>query len=738
MLGCKVGKTVKNAAWMINSITDAPALPKDNDEDEETRLDFAPAYSVRQDGTLNPHARNSTSAVANYLFGSSGVLDKPAWSDYTMGRAAIRLVSRGIVGAAFFALGGHYAAKKMRNYEPELWRETGGWGSNFLRTIAKGIDVGPGRIIEGIFRDPQAVRFRVRNQFHNESYFNQHYGPERHPTLYHEGKLRDGRSLGAEIVIVTFDFFMASIGDALTRNIIQAFDPHIRQPWYLDENGNPTTRAHGTFNFSKWLQWAGQSAWRILSKNAGEDWAAALPYVYQMKWQRRAINHIGSDPNGWLNRHGLSGAGFKRSSDSNINGALVTLNDNGEVCRSLQWHGALDLHARFVGYNWYTLMYREMYDVIGKAINDWRKSGFHISMPHLGNPIIAALNAAMFTARYITKSFIKANIYMQPAMFFFWPMRVSQSAWRGQYEMEVPQGHPAYNPDKRMFGTLRTQDGVVYPRAQLLHDTRWPMGSAAPDAYLKGQKIFTGTSENPTFFKNIRDPYSYAKQGNYGRMFGVMDFLGRFSYNSGTWLTQKVDRYLGAPGALSRSIMQGSADAGNLALGREKLLRNFVDASYSYTPYMWAKAETALRVDDRKSGNELGMMDKAIYSLMGNVARLRFGDAWKDVRQIHHLALHDERDIISREGGRELETSAKQANSPKEEVTTATPAPKAPATVIDARSIHRIPPEEIAKETKKPGKETNDNFRTANDNGTKPWARAVNEKPGTRQQQAVG
>ncbi len=65
---------------------------------------------------------------------------------------------------------------------------------------------------------------------------------------------------------------------------------------------------------------------------------------------------------------------------------------------------------------------------------------------------------------------------------------------------------------------------------------------------------------------------------------------------------------------------------------------------------MWAKAETALRVDDGKKG-ESGHMDKAIYNFMDNVSTLNIKNAWKDIKNITHLALHEERDIISREGG---------------------------------------------------------------------------------------
>jgi hypothetical protein len=69
-------------------------------------------------------------------------------------------------------------------------------------------------------------------------------------------------------------------------------------------------------------------------------------------------------------------------------------------------------------------------------------------------------------------------------------------------------------------------------------------------------------------------------------------------------------------------------------MDRETLLREMVDASYSYTPYMIAKAEFGLRVDDRPSNGGLGRMDKAIYNAMDALATFKLRDFIRHTKEI--------------------------------------------------------------------------------------------------------
>ena len=650
-----------------------------------------------------PQYKHHTSMSYSDLFGSSGVLDKPAWSDSTQGRAIIRTFSRGVVGSAFMAIAGHYSSKVMPNYEPELWH-VNGWKSNFLHTIAYGLDRGPGRLIQKLFPEKgmpyyerEVVRFRPRADYKTDK-FSELISKEEFPHLYYPnnlpadstyarfaGKPIQGRSFGSEIVNVTFDFFMASIGDAMTRNIIQGFDPNVKQSWILDAKGQPTVYGKGEWHWGKFFKHIAKTSWRVVSYNAGEDWAAAIPYIYQMKWQRQVLsNHV--QP------------GFKRSVDSNINGAIASLNAHGEVVpNNFQLAGALDLHARFVGYNWYTLMYREGYDAIARGFHDWSGHGFNLPTLHLHHPVAATVGLMSDTVRYITKSFIKANLYMNPAMLAFWPMRVSQSAWRGQYEMRVPG-------NKEDYRRLRMEEHGTYPRAKLLNDTAWPH-----QTFHHGEEVLHGNPQptNPNFVKNIENPHAAGIRRSLFE--SALNPFGWASYKMGSGLTRAVDGVFKEPGNFSKKLF---GEGGNLKLEREKLLRNYVDIATSYTPYMWAKMETAIRVDDRKNG-QMGQMDKSIYGLMDNIATFNISGIGKSLKDIKTLALNEEKELIVREGG------------PAEAANDATVAATAlrPVTTIDAKSILRDVT--AARETLKPSKASNDASFAANHLPQKQWANGV-------------
>ena len=653
--------------------------------------------------SIPDNIKTDPTAYSNYLFGSSGSFEKPAWSDSTSGRAWIRVISRGVVGSIFFALGGHFAAKAMKGYEPELWRFRGEGvsqtiskiASNPLQAIAKVVDMGPGKLINKVAGD-KAVRFRPYSRFHGHAEF----ADSMHEQLVVQRKLpaeivqkltekyEFGRSLGNEVVQVSNDFFWGSVGDAATRNIIQAFDPNIKQSWILDKDGNATTRGHGKTDFGKLLQHIGKSAWRVFSYNAMEDWAVALPYVYYMKWQRQAISNIGNDPNSWAARHGLRGKGFERSSDSNINGAMVLLDENGMRKGSYGWAGALDLHGRFVVYNWFTLMYRETYDKIGQFFKDWTNNAPASTATHSNNIISSAVATVTDTVRYVARSFIKANLYMNPAMLFFWPMRVGQSAWRGTNETRLANGE---------FKTVRISDpnpkvdGLPFPRVDLINADKKLIEIAAKVNDGGVAKPFgVNPSNSPNFFKNSSNPHDFSiARTPLNHMFNA---LGAASFTLGSWATNAVKVIAPNPGRITQSLMKGTSSEGNLLLGREKLIRNTVDSALSYGPYMWAKAETALRVNDTPGNGKPGPMDNAIDGLLNNTFSFKFADAWKSVKQVAKLAVVEEKPLRSREGGFDISEAPKKPSTTVSDIAR-NPAPEKPTkptATVAANSIHRV------------------------------------------------
>ena len=680
---------------MDDRITETDDFPNVADPGESSPIDDMPQrrYDMKPaKASIGAAIEADPTAYTNYLFGSSGNFEKPAWSDSTSGRVWIRMISRGIVGAAFFTLGGHFATKMMKSYEPELFslknlsptQTVAKIVQNPLHSIAKAIDVFPGKII-GKLAGPDAVRFRPYSRFHNYDGFadvlsNANMGHKANQFMF-------GRSLGSEIVNVTFDFFCASIGDAATRNIIQAFDPNVKQPWIIDSDGKPTARGHGHFDLGKWAQSVGRAAWRVFSYNAMEDWAAALPYVYFMKWQRQAINNIGRDPNSWAAKAGFVGDGFNRQADANNPGASVIVDKNGMRSGTQAWCGALDLHGRFIVYNWFTLMYREAYDTIGHALKEWHKHDYKFELPHIGNPITTAIDSVVDTARYVTRSFIKANIYMNPAMLCFWPMRVGQSAWKGTYETQIDVGNGEMrwktirenHPDRATYSPL--------PRADLKHAKP---KIAEMELMADGKPFLQGvTHDSPQFIKNITNPHDWSiKRTPFN---AVLNVFGGASYWLGSQLTNIVDSIAPQPGSITKSLVKGTGNSDNLLLGREKLLRTFVDSSLSYTPYMWAKAETALRVNDTPSTGKPGPIDKAIDGFLDNVFSLKLSDAWQSAKTITHLSLHEEKPTKYREGGKEHFQWAQNKDPHKAAAVLNEPVSEKPTAVIDSKTAQRNP-----------------------------------------------
>jgi hypothetical protein len=620
------------------------------------------------------------SSYQNYLFGHAGSDEHPAWSDSTSGRAAIRLVSRGIVGAAFFTIGGRIARSQMAGYQEQHWK----WDSSKpLQAIAKGIDatLGQGiksgvRMFANIAHTPEhaeriaknAVTFRQKRRF---EYIDDH------------GKLQTelGRSYGADIVSFTFDFAAASVGDALTRNVIQAFDPNVKKSWLVNDEGAPAARGEKKhFLLGEGLKAFGRSSWRILSKNQGEDWAAAIPYAFQMKFQRQFLSSI-------FNKRF---DGHKLVFDQNWNGGAYRVNKAGQIVGDYQLVGAMDLHARFVGYNWYTLMFREGYDTVANAFKHWKQDGYAIHAPRLPehfNPITTPIDAAAHAMRYVAKSFIKANMYMNPAVIPFWVMRTSQSKWRGRHYIQ--EGNPELG-----------QTATLGPEAHV-----WTKGGLKPYAAENYEHYPTETTFD-RFEKRFSQGMNWIGRGQYrmginaGRAADALDRKGLFPRSN--WFNNLITYDV-------RGRNEAITEA-HLYKGRHNFMHEYLDASLAYTPYMFAKAELGLRVDDTKGDGSLGQMDKAIYRFMDNVASFNLKGTVGSLKEMWRLGSRFEREVPVREGGM---TSNDLAARP---VTTI------PETKIDATSVQQQSTARL--------KATNDNTYSANDNHEsdahdKSWVQSV-------------
>lgn len=630
-------------------------LPQRDDSDAQERAKLARAR-IERDGDAswpvaasdgnNPYdATDNSTSYSNYLFGNSGQSDKPLWSDTTMGRAWIRLISRGIVGAAAFTIGQRYARHSMLDYEFTPWKEFSAKKDRpWLHYVAYGFDSTFGKAFQGLAR--MAAPEHLKEEWAHEVVHFRHKG-----YYYRQPGHEVGRSFGHEVVGVTFDFAMASIGDATARNVIQAIDPNNVKPWYVDENGKPKKGGH--FSLPEWGKAVGRATWRILSKNQGEDWVAAIPYVFQMKWQRQ-----------WLaNRK----PGFKISADNGWFGSSYAVDDQGRIVDDYNMSGAVDLHMRFVGYNWYTLMFREAYDSVANHFKQWKDSGYHISLPKVDNPIMDVADSVGSTARYVLKSFIKANIYMNPAVVPFWFMRVPQTKWKAGV-LHFDPNHPEHNAiGARQAGHILTRPDRYTGETRFVYDTaagRSMQGAGhfvnahhmAPD-----QLHFNGVAGQPTLSISNplkgRNPYDL-KNLPHGPDYKPnwlnrsMNFMGGLSFKAGTAATKLSNKLPegGFKDFLAGKNLLGKEPGYHADWEREMFMRNFVDASLSYTPYMWAKAETALRVDERPNNAEMGDMDKAINNLIDNTFSFKVKGTFEALGDIWYRAIHMNTHVKSREG----------------------------------------------------------------------------------------
>lgn len=494
-----------------------------------------------------------------YLFGGSfedpnapASDGKPNWNSYPLGRVMIRLFSRGIMGASFYTLGGAIISKQLTGYTNYLpLQELGGLGYP-LRYMARFVDRAIGGPIKAYVRAISPAETAAK-LVENATTFRDtaHFG---YRASSGTGELIAGRSIGHEAVAMTFDFAMGSIGDAWGRRIANMFDPNIDNGWYKD----------GSFNVRQFGKDVASATWTVLTKNQGEDWAAAIPYIYQMRWQRRMIEKLSP--------------GFVYSSDRSLNGGSWRINEQGNIIGSYAAAGALDLQLRFTGYNWYTLMFRDGYDALGKVIHDWRQGQPPtVTLPH--HPVEATLTGAAYLMRYVLKSMMKATIYMTPAVPFFWAFRTPQTKYKGL----------AYALDAEGKATFVTMpDGRPYTYFD---------GTLSRNTPLTAAELALGPGGVPLAHGDLGAHFNpYARKMNTGGFDRMVRYGGVASNCFAKGLTKAVE---------SAGLKVDPAH-----------VYNWANASISYTPYMIAKAETALATEG---------VDEGIYQVIDGVFGLQLG-----------------------------------------------------------------------------------------------------------------
>jgi len=521
---------------------------------------------------------------------------KKTWMEDPKHRLAIRMFSRGILGAAFFVAGGMAAKKWMVGYDASKSFSAQS-NKNPLTFIAKLVDTGVGKPIEaavGAIAGKEAGIAAV------------HFRPTRYGREF--GREMHGRSLGNEVVNITFDFFCASVGDAWGRDIAGWFDPNVKKSW-TDEKGH--------IKIPEAIKSALKSVTRYVTYNGGEDWAVSIPYAYFMKGQRALINR--------------GSPGFKYDFDRNANGGSFKVNDH-KIVGNYQMEGILDLQNRFTVYNVGTLMYREAYDYIGNKIAGKPDNlyGAPDREPHKN-----VLGKAGDLLKWVARSAVKGVIIMTPAVPFFWITRSPQTKHRGTF----------VDPEKGVLGRADTHEAVYA-------NTKLPDGSV-PLEYLQYKSeprpgktgYYDHVLQHPAGTAGefvggrLAQPHSgrFPNRNRfdaYGKAFGIADVplnaVGKANYQAANLLDKPAawaDKNMGSFGADIKDHI--GVPGGKL----ENFTRPMIYAAASYTPYMYAKAEFANLWDN-------GKMDMSAERMIDGAAKLNWGEFKAGAGEVWNSILH--------------------------------------------------------------------------------------------------
>ncbi len=481
------------------------------------------------------------------------------WNTTPQGRFAIRSFSRGVLGAAFFAWGGHFANRSMAGYHPERAPE------NWVQLVARIFDKTAGVSIEKSlnamgYDGHRAVTFRPTRQFYGGQY---------------------GRTLGHEVIGVTFDFAAMSVGDAMGRDIAALVDPNIQHSWRRDD---------GSVDVPQAMREIATNTFRYLTYNQGEDWAVALPYVYYLRWQRNTINKFSP--------------GFAYDSDRSLNGGSFKVNSAGQIIGNYQLEGMLDLQGRFTAYNVGTLMFREAYTKTADKLMHWMKDDFStsdIDQSELApNSLLTDLNNL---GAWALRDVVKGTLYMTPAVPFFWAGRSPQSKYKGLMI------HPEYGPISYTTGAAAAGAELVH-----MHEERRSTNINRPERF---------TRDTPTYFSHFDresgqwtlrpapNPFAHGTPDPYARTYGPVDAV----FNPLGDASNEIRRAMHEPvGSLQQKY--GIFDD---SVRWKRHSDAYTNAALTYTPYFWAKTEFANLWDNAR-------MDIAIDRALSGAGNLKPGE----------------------------------------------------------------------------------------------------------------
>lgn len=579
---------------------------------------------------------------------------KEPWNSTAAGRFAIRTFSRGVMGAMFFTAGGHWARKMLPkdNVANHPYRKYNAVDTTFsdtinqrnpLQFIAKTIDTFAGAPIAGTVNlwggsGLRATHFKP-NKY--QSYYPKEVFPGYDKVLkpYNmkqtpQGELGKvyGRSLGEEATFLTWDFFCASIGDAMGRDIAGWFDPAVKKDW-MDDKGNVV--------FPKAVESLCKTAWRYVSYNGGEDWAVAIPYAYFVRGHRALMDKVSP--------------GYRYESDISLNASSLKMSHLAsphQVAGSYALESMIDYQNRFTVYNIGTLMYRELYDKAAHALR-----GEHVNLYGAPDapvdPNKSFMDKTSDVLKWMARSAVKGFICMTPAVPFFSITRATQNRNRALFidpsrnaamGFLDKDGKPHYveaGMVEALSKTGRAEHGLTMNTpisySHFIPDGHDGVGQLSPmHTSSGGIERFSAQMGNPI----ARPGFDYyaLRHNMVENFFSRMGRIGEQVARSFDGIAGSVDRSAQVGGIGQKikwlgGLMPGDPARGIAGDNFSRFTRSTLNASMSYTPYMYMKAETARLWDT-------GKMDYAIERMIDGATQFKWGEFKAGVGETWNALLH--------------------------------------------------------------------------------------------------
>ena len=565
--------------------------------------------------------------------------------DSFAGRVAIRTFSRGVIGAGFMATTGVLT----NGYHPGVAYEELGAIQKGFRKMENGLDA----VFEPIAR---VFTKEANPKFCNSINFN--------PVQVEEAIARHGkglattvdsitgRTIGQDMFDLSFSYAMGSVGDAWGRRLAALADPNVKTGWQ-DEDGH--------LDLGKMAKSTVRAAVKILAYNQAEDWAASIPYVWQVRAHRKWLTEMYPGAEHLLDQR-LGGAAHRiEVIPPTQEGDLAKVKVTGDYSH-VYWQ---DTAPRFGMYNMYTLVFRDLFNHAGYKMQEWRDHGAALDFSFVQHPIQNSLGLAQDTVEYLGKSTIKAGANMFAAAGIFPLLRSPVAKFRTIFfspEHGLVTNRPAEQPHidpltgKELFHPdMALKSEHAGANAPYQHSSMQKSLGGAPE----GLRYFAGNVElDPSFFKEFD---SYAPENNTQRISRKMYGVGNLAEGIASSLYKPVHAALSSQ--VGGKVLNWLNPAYEANQFRSRLFaHSYTNAAVSYIPYMVTKYEAANQYDTPE-------MDAASYQLIDGIIKgdgHAFKNGLRDIKNVLTLQPVSDETIEISHQPRGLLNSQREANDAAE------------------------------------------------------------------------